>query len=103
MAGNWQMVMNSRRAVLPSVASMSGLSLSHRPTFSGRPTTLDKIKNLYHQIHLGGLVRRLQDKPRMMKSPSPRHAWRGLGLWEARYLGGSECDVLRTFRWVAPI
>ena len=38
MAGNWQMVMNSRWAVLPSMASMSGLSLSHRPTFSGRPT-----------------------------------------------------------------
>ena len=38
MAGNWQMVMNSRWAVLPSMASMSGLSLSHRPTCSGRPT-----------------------------------------------------------------
>ena len=37
MAGNWQMVRNSRWAVLPSMASMSGLSLSHRPTYSGRP------------------------------------------------------------------
>ena len=38
MAGNWQMVMNSRWAVLPSMASMSGFSLSHRPALSGRPT-----------------------------------------------------------------
>ena len=38
MAGNWATVMNSRWAVLPSMASMSGLSLSHRPTCSGRPT-----------------------------------------------------------------
>ena len=38
MAGNWQMVMNSRWASLPSMASMSGFSLSHRPTCSGRPT-----------------------------------------------------------------
>ena len=37
-AGNWQMVINSRWAVLPSMASMSGFSLSHRPTCSGRPT-----------------------------------------------------------------
>ena len=38
MAGNWQMVMNSRWAVLPSMASMSGFSVNHRPTCSGRPT-----------------------------------------------------------------
>ena len=37
MAGNWQMVRKSRWAVLPSMASMSGFSLSHSPTFSGLP------------------------------------------------------------------
>ena len=38
MAGNWQLVMNSRWAVLPSMASMSGFAFSQRPTCSGRPT-----------------------------------------------------------------
>ena len=38
MAGNWQMVMKSRWAVLPSMAFMSGLSLSQSPTLSGLPT-----------------------------------------------------------------
>ena len=35
MAGNWQMVMNSRWAVFPSMASMLGFSPSHKPTCSG--------------------------------------------------------------------
>ena len=52
-----------------------------------RPTKLDKIKNLFDQIHFGGVVGRRSDETRRVKLRSPGHAWPGLFLWESWYWG----------------